>query len=92
MDPDNQYRLEHELKNGAMVNVEFTKKDGTLRKMLCTKNSNFLPEGKPEQADKQPRSRKEGQMIVWDMDKLEFRSFNLDQVISFEVVNINATY
>lgn len=51
--------------------VEFVKKNGELRKMRCTRNSNLIPQ---ESAPKQ--SKDSGVSIrVFDLDKMEWRSF-----------------
>lgn len=57
-----------------VIDIEFTKKDGTTRKMKCTRNLGFVP------ADKQPNGNGHattGSTIqAFDLDINEWRSFN----------------
>jgi hypothetical protein len=71
------HNLKDALKNGT-VYVTFTKKDGTIRHMNCTKNFDLIP------ADKHPTGS--GGYVnpdiikVFDVDISEWRSFSEDQV------------
>lgn len=67
------------------VKVTFTKKDGTVREMLCTRKPTIIP------ADKHPKgliveSDEATTIRVFDMDKDEWRSFIVDSVTAFEPV------
>lgn len=67
------------------VKVTFTKKDGTLREMLCTRKPTIIP------MDKHPKNliveKDETTTIrVFDIDKSEWRSFTVDSVSAFEPV------
>ena len=70
-----------ELRNG-ICEMTFTKKDGTLREMVCTLSMNHIPE------DKKPSGTSAGStgsvIAVWDVRKEEWRSFRIDSVITFE--------
>lgn len=60
--------------------VIFTKVDGDERDMHCTLNMEFIPE------DKRPKTGKEHADSViraFDINKQEFRSFRVENVISF---------
>ena len=60
--------------------VIFTKINGEERDMICTLNVEFIPE------EKQPKTGKEYNTDViraFDVNKQEFRSFRVDNVISF---------
>ena len=60
--------------------VIFTKVDGEERDMHCTLNMEFIPESK------QPKGAKEyadDVIRVFDINKQEFRSFRVENVISF---------
>jgi hypothetical protein len=63
-------------KNGRFFSVEFTKKDGTNRVMLCrTGVKKFLnPSAKP-------KKRNENIQVVYDVHKKAYRSFNYQSVI-----------
>jgi hypothetical protein len=71
-----------------IVNVCFTKADGTERKMLCTLVESKIPE------DKRPKSTTETQSAstagssvrVFDTEKQEWRSFRFESVISIDGV------
>jgi hypothetical protein len=62
--------------------VEFTKKDGSKRKMRCTLDSNYIP--KAEKTDplsqKKVRAINEEVQVVFDLDKNQWRSFRWDSV------------
>ena len=64
----------------GIVNVKFTKTDGTEREMKCTLMEQFA---KPH-VKKTDREKKQNDNIlaVWDVDKEDWRSFRLDSVIS----------
>ena len=58
--------------------VTFTKVDGTLREMPCTLESSNLP---PPVIDNAPRTRDPNIMRAYLVDKQEWRSFRLENVI-----------
>ena len=70
------------LSQGETITVTFTKKDGTERKMLCTRNMGAIPE------DKQPKGSgktKAAHLIVaFDLEKGEWRSFSEESVKSVQ--------
>lgn len=71
----------HGLLRSEIVNIEFTKRDGTLRKMRCSLQDKYLPA-----TDKRDERQISNTAIsVWDLDKDSFRSFRFDSVrhISF---------
>jgi rubrerythrin len=64
------------------VKIEFTKKDGTQRSMLCTLNEAVIP------TEKLPKSKEETSdsisseiCRVFDVEKQDWRSFRWDSVI-----------
>lgn len=63
--------------------VTFTKVDGSIRIMPCTLAANSLPV-LPEVVSENKRVKKHNPEIlsVWCLDKQEWRSFKLDNVIS----------
>lgn len=69
-----------------VVYVEFTKADGSTRKMNCTLDPKYLPEQKPQDPDK-PKKEPNLEIIpVWDIEADGFRSFRLDSITKFEAV------
>jgi WYL_2, Sm-like SH3 beta-barrel fold len=66
--------------NSGIVNVKFTKTDGTERDMKCTLMEAMV---KPHEK-KTDREKKLNENIisVWDVDKEAWRSFRYDSIIS----------
>lgn len=62
------------------VTVEFVKKDGTTRKMLCTLTENMIPSEKAPKGTQKTRS--EDSLAVFDLEKNEWRSFRYDSITS----------
>lgn len=76
-----------EFLNTHELHVTFTKTDGTTRKLRCTRNpemfKHLLPEKKSTPGYIQ---RSDKQVRVWDLDKNEWRSFNVDTVVDWAIV------
>jgi hypothetical protein len=68
------------LETGACV-VRFKKKDGTLRDMLCTLNSDLIPSSYDDDATRQTRRPNPDVLAVWDLEKEAWRSFRLDSIV-----------
>ena len=64
------------------MNITFTKKDGSERKMLATLKSDKIP----AYEKKTDREKKVNETIlsVFDLDKQEWRSFRLDSIKDLE--------
>lgn len=79
---DGQFKgyLTNLLQNGV-VEVNFTKADGTERKMTCTLQESVLPVAETKENDK-PRTESQEALRVWDISINEWRSFRLDSIIS----------
>lgn len=61
-----------------IVNLEFLKKDGTLREMKCTLREDKIPESsRPKGSGK---SQNNDSIAVFDLEKQEWRSFRFDSV------------
>lgn len=54
------------------VEITFTKKDGTLRKMKCTRSVKLIPE---DQQPKKPDEKTLGAIPVYDLESCGWRSF-----------------
>jgi len=67
-----------------IVTVKFKKQDGTERTMKCTLLSDLVPvyEKKTERI----KLENEETLAVWDLEKKAFRSFKVDSVIDYHVV------
>ena len=68
------------------VTVNFTKKDGTERVMLCTLKPSLLPK-KEVNEDKPSRKKPENTLAVYDLEAQGWRSFTISSVkgVSFTV-------
>jgi hypothetical protein len=65
------------LKHG-IVNIQFNKKDGTVRDMKCTLQEGVVP----VYETKTTRTLNDDVLFVYDVEKSDWRSFRLDSVIS----------
>ena len=87
----------HELLHTGECVVEFTKVDGTVRSMPCTLNEALLPPAPVHVTNTDnpidfPAPKKEKKvnpevMSVWCLDKKEWRSFRIANVISAKAKN-----
>jgi hypothetical protein len=78
--------LEDTLKT-SIVTVKFTKKNGEERVMKCTKCIPKMQEVNPEftlSVSDKPKKKNENVLAVYDTEKLGWRSFRKDSIISFE--------
>lgn len=67
-----------------LVEVTFTKKDGTVRVMKCTRNLKLIP-GEHHPDDDSTNDRTSPDVLpVWDLEAEGWRSFRLDSVISMK--------
>lgn len=73
---------EQYLDAGEIITVTFTKKDGTERTMLCTRNMNAIPQDKHPKGTGHKKS--EWIMVVFDLEKGEWRSFDEGSVLSVQ--------
>lgn len=69
----------------TIVQVKFTKRDGSERVMNCTLNKDVVPPATKKDPISQAKVRKvnEEVMVVWDVDKNAWRSFRPDSVIGY---------
>jgi hypothetical protein len=69
------------------LSVLFTKKDGTQRAMLCTLIADHLPVvEKKEEDTKVEKKQSEESIAVWDLEKKAWRSFRLDSIVSYSII------
>lgn len=73
--------------NYACVTIK-KKSTGEERKMYCTLKNEHLPvvEKKPEDENKPKRKINLNQVNVWDLEKKGWRSFMVDTVLDFTVM------
>jgi len=83
----NELKLLNDCLKEQEVLVTFKKKDGTIRKMKCTKNiktiQNVNPEFTLKVSDKPKRTINEDIEVVYDLEKMDWRSFRKDSVEQF---------
>lgn len=58
--------------------VCFEKADGSIREMLCTTNKEFIDYETAGESKQNPNV-----VIAWDLEKLAWRSFRIDRIVSF---------
>jgi hypothetical protein len=70
------------LTNGETITVTFTKKDGTERTMLCTRNMAAIPEDKHPKGE--GKTKAAHLIVAFDLDKGEWRSFGEESLKSVQ--------
>lgn len=68
-----------------IIEVTFTKKDGTDRVMLCTLNKEYLPEQKYLEEEISKQNKSDEVIAVWDVENNGWRSFRWDSVKGYKV-------
>jgi hypothetical protein len=85
-DPEVGQWLKEHLATSFPITVTFTKKDGTERKMLCTRNFDLIPKAKHPKTDvttvKTPSTTDAIQ--AFDLEINEWRSFNASSIKRIE--------
>lgn len=72
--------------SGPKTKVTFTKVDGTIREMQCTRKPETIAEaGWVQKEGTKPRKENPDVCAVFDLDKNEWRSFRFDSVTAFKV-------
>ena len=73
-----------ELLKKKVIKVTFKKKDGSERVMKCTLQEDIVPiyEKKTERVKKV----NDEVLAVWDLEKDSFRSFKLDSLIDYQII------
>lgn len=66
-----------------VVQVQFVKRDESVRKMRCTLRGDMLPEQDTSKTSQ--KKRNDESLAVWDLEKEAWRSFRYDSVIGFTV-------
>ncbi len=74
--------ITEQLRQG-ILDIQFVKKDGSLREMRCTLNEKHLPTVTTESTKKDNPNV----LAVWDIDNNGWRSFRIDSITSVRIVN-----
>lgn len=65
--------------------VQFQKKDGTIRNLNCTLNSDLIPSGQTPKNNDRSYYNHDHVFRVFDLDKNDWRSINKDAVITYSI-------
>lgn len=74
--------------NRSNLDVEFYKKDGSLRTLYCTLNCDAVHEyfeNMTEENLEKERKKNPDVNNVWDLEADAWRAFNINSIISYEV-------
>ena len=69
--------------HAGVVQVSFTKKDGTQRVMECTLKSDMIPQPELPLEEGKDKTINPDVQAVWDVEKEGWRSFRWDSVYSW---------
>lgn len=64
--------------------IVFTKKDGTIREMICTLDKNILAENDALPGEGDGRRKSSLVIRAYDLEKKDWRSFRIDSIHSCE--------
>ena len=80
--------LEEEFSLHKKFKIVFTKKDGSIRTMICSRNADLLPESKQSDGQEKTTSRPPSETVfpVYDLEKSHWASFTIANLISIEAV------
>jgi hypothetical protein len=72
-----------------VVEVTFTKTDGTNRTMRCSLDPKFLPESYKQDQEKEIEFHQENPNVItaWDVQKGGWRSFRIDSVQYLQIID-----
>jgi hypothetical protein len=72
-----------------IVEVTFTKVDGSTRVMRCTLEPQYLPESYNQDAEKEKEFHRENPNVIsaWDIQKGGWRSFRIDSVQYLQIID-----
>jgi len=70
-----------------ILEIKFKKVDGTDRTMICSLKKQLLPENaQTEDNNKQTKKENSDVVAVWDLENDAFRSFRIDSLLEYQVV------
>lgn len=67
-----------------IVEIQFEKKDGSVRAMKCTLKQDVIPADKTPKVTEEAKPVQTSALRVFDVEKQEWRSFRWDSVKSFK--------
>jgi hypothetical protein len=74
-----------EMLRSSVLEVSFTKKDGSGRVMNCTLQEKYLP---PLMEDTEVATKDNPNVLaVWDIDNSGWRSFRINSIVDVRIVN-----
>lgn len=69
-----------------LVEIKFTKKDGSQRILLGTLREDYLPQKAEVSVEKESTRKRSANVIsVWDVENEGFRSIRNDSIISYNI-------
>jgi hypothetical protein len=73
------------IKNLAVgtLEVDFIKKDGTNRKMICTRSNKIIPFN--EESEQKKQSKSPDSFPVWDIEAEAWRAFRIDSITNVTI-------
>jgi hypothetical protein len=72
-----------------VLEITFNKSDGSKRVMRCTLQEDYLPQVLEEKdSEKITKKSSPETLVVWDLEKDDWRSFRVDSILEYRVVNI----
>ena len=70
-----------------ILEIKFKKVDGSNRTMICSLKKQLLPESIQTGADnKQTKKENPDVLAVWDLENDAFRSFRVDSLLEYQVI------
>lgn len=73
----------------GLIAIEFEKKDGTMREMVCTLEEGTVPYSEPKGGnDEDKRKQADTACAVYDIDSAGWRSFRWDKLRVFDGVDL----
>lgn len=74
----------------CIAKIVFNKADGSVREMLCTLMTDYLPPQNVEESVRHlPRKQNDNVLAVWDIDNKGWRSFHIDSITNIEYIGVN---
>jgi hypothetical protein len=68
-----------------VLQINFVKKDGTKRLMKCSLREDIVPKIE-KTTTKKPKPENSNVLAVWDLEKEAFRSFKLDSLVEYSIL------
>jgi hypothetical protein len=82
---DNEKNILKFLLSEGIVNITFTKKDGTKRVMKSTLKADKIPQLDVPKSDKPAKAKSEEAQAVYDLENEGWRSFRWDSLVDYQV-------